>query len=527
MTQTKISRPELFFGLVGPIGVNLEEVASKLEMQLSYYQYDVDVIHITDILKSIDGMHARQHDSLSQRYADLIDGANAYREKFQDPALMAKLAMIRIDERRGANQKIAGPVPQSGARGTAYVIRQLKRPEEIQLLRQIYGKQVFQISAYADPAPRRSRLAQKMRDFDKAKTRQSDFERDALSLINRDENEGSLDYGQRLRDVFPLADVFIDATSAESIRQTMDRFLKIIFGYNFHSPSRDEYGMYIAKSASLRSVDLSRQVGAAIFNRRGEVKVLGCNEVPSPKGGTFWENDDGDNREFIGGEDTNEKFKLRLLSDVLSQLAEIGYVDKKLANLAPRDFLKKVKSDHGIKLDKSLLMMEIIEYGRILHAEMNAITDAARCGIPLENTTLYCTTFPCHLCAKHILSSGIRKVVYIEPYPKIYATELYSKEISLSRSSEYIDGKIVFEPLVGIAPFRYRDFFEKSKRKDENGKASEWQDGSPLPLIEIYNTDYIKIEHGYLLALVDEFKNRQMTLPAWLNTISSNGENTG
>lgn len=56
-----------------------------------------------------------------------------------------------------------------------------------------------------------------------------------------------------------------------------------------------------------------------------------------------------------------------------------------------------------------------------MHAEMFAITDAARRGLSVRDATLYCTTFPCHMCARHIIASGIRKVVYIEPYPKSMA----------------------------------------------------------------------------------------------------------
>ena len=68
---------------------------------------------------------------------------------------------------------------------------------------------------------------------------------------------------------------------------------------------------------------------------------------------------------------------------------------------------------------------EITEYGRMVHAEMNAIADAARLGRPVAGATLYVTTFPCHNCAKHIIASGIARVVFIEPYAKSRAELLY------------------------------------------------------------------------------------------------------
>ena len=48
---------------------------------------------------------------------------------------------------------------------------------------------------------------------------------------------------------------------------------------------------------------------------------------------------------------------------------------------------------------------------RTIHAEQNAICQAARYGIPLENTTLYCTMEPCRVCAMLIISVGVKKVV--------------------------------------------------------------------------------------------------------------------
>jgi cytidine deaminase len=422
---------------------------------------------------------------------------------------MALLSLFQIQKAREKHTQN----PEQPAHGVAYIIRQLKRPEEISLFRELYGKQVFQISAYADPEQRKGRLAAKMRDYDSAKTRISEFEGAALNLVNRDEHEDAVSNGQRLRDVFPLADVFIDATTSDSIRKTIQRFLRVVFGYNFHSPTREEYGMYIAKSASLRSSDLSRQVGAAVFSAEGEVKVLGCNEVPSPSGGTYWEDDQGDSREFKVGLDTNEEFKHRLLSDVIKNFVRAGIMDKRFSMMPTRRFLAVAKRVGKFDLEKQLLMMDLIEYGRIIHAEMNAITDAARKGISLKDGILYCTTFPCHLCAKHIISSGIKKVIYIEPYPKSYAQELYRDEIYLGRTQHQSPERVHFEPFIGIAPFRFRDFFQKGKRKSPSGKAKEWENGEPRPILEIKAEVYPEVETQYLKALVQQFAEKRVGLP--------------
>ena len=79
------------------------------------------------------------------------------------------------------------------------------------------------------------------------------------------------------------------------------------------------------------------------------------------------------------------------------------------------------------KASKNLKSWTCLEFKCIIHAEMSAISDAARKGVAIQGATLYSTTFPCHLCAKHIVASGIKRVVYLEPYPKSYANALHGE----------------------------------------------------------------------------------------------------
>ena len=58
------------------------------------------------------------------------------------------------------------------------------------------------------------------------------------------------------------------------------------------------------------------------------------------------------------------------------------------------------------------------------HAEQNAIIQAARLGISIEGATLYCTHQPCIICAKMIINSGIRRIVYKHGYPDEFALKL-------------------------------------------------------------------------------------------------------
>jgi len=63
------------------------------------------------------------------------------------------------------------------------------------------------------------------------------------------------------------------------------------------------------------------------------------------------------------------------------------------------------------------------ELCRAVHAEQNAIIQAALHGISIEGATLYCTHQPCILCAKMMINARVRKVVYRQSYPDGAALE--------------------------------------------------------------------------------------------------------
>mgnify|MGYP002733405949 FL=1 len=72
-----------------------------------------------------------------------------------------------------------------------------------------------------------------------------------------------------------------------------------------------------------------------------------------------------------------------------------------------------------------------------VHAEQNAIIQAARLGIQLEGATLYCTNKPCVICAKMIINAGISRVVYREGYPDEFSLDLFGEAgVSIDRYDE-------------------------------------------------------------------------------------------
>ncbi len=147
-------------------------------------------------------------------------------------------------------------------------------------------------------------------------------------------------------------------------------------------------------------------------------------------------------------------------------------------------------------------MRDLTEYGRVVHAEMEALLSCARTGRSTVNATLYCTTFPCHNCAKHIVAAGIERVVYVEPYPKSKALEFHDDSIVTSGESA-LDGRglVRFDAFVGIGPRRFFDLFSMQLgssyglvRKDENGQKIEWPFEKSRLRIQMKPTSYLDNE---------------------------------
>lgn len=117
----------------------------------------------------------------------------------------------------------------------------------------------------------------------------------------------------------------------------------------------------------------------------------------------------------------------------------------------------------------------------------------------MRDSTLYSTTFPCHLCARHIVAAGIRRVVYIEPYPKSVAEELYGDSLTVD-AEEQSATKVAFEPFVGVSPSLYGQVFRllPGTRKDARGHVRAWRPGAAEPRLKRFVASYVLIEDKVL-----------------------------
>ncbi|MEM2388154.1 MAG: dCMP deaminase family protein [Candidatus Thermoplasmatota archaeon] len=131
--------------------------------------------------------------------------------------------------------------------------------------------------------------------------------------------------------------------------------------------SYDEYFMEIAKIVSKRSTCLRRNVGAVIVKDK---HILSTGYNGAPKG-----------------------FK---------HCSEVGCLREKL----------------GIKRG------ERHELCRGLHAEQNAIIQAAVFGVAIKDASIYVTDFPCSVCAKMLVNAGIKELIYMNDYPDEFAEKI-------------------------------------------------------------------------------------------------------
>src|SRR5208282_4509621 len=73
----------------------------------------------------------------------------------------------------------------------------------------------------------------------------------ADKLISRDQEEIGNKSGQNTRDSFHHADLFVDTGNPQEMEKSIRRFVELLLGHKFHTPTRDEYAMFHAQAAAL------------------------------------------------------------------------------------------------------------------------------------------------------------------------------------------------------------------------------------------------------------------------------------
>jgi deoxycytidylate deaminase len=471
---TGINEGELIIGIVSTVGTESARIIGPLKDRLKVFGYNVEEIRISSILPDFTGSPSKEY----ERIKHFMESGDNLRRDSDNNAILASGAMQAICEKR-----------ENNSTKTAYILNSLKHPKEVELLRKVYGDGFYLVGIHNDEKRRRRYLT----DDKGLKQAEAD------ELIGIDENE-SIDHGQKTRDTYHLSDFFLNlGKNDDQVKNRLQRFLELIFSHPYKNPTFDEFAMFMAFNSSARSGDLSRQVGAVLC-RDNQIIATGANDVPKSGGGLYWAEvnpntgeicDHVDGKDYTREIDSNKQAQAEIITEIAIKLLDSGVValDKEID-------LRKILKQSKIS--------DLTEFGRIVHAEMDALLSCARAGITTVDSTLYCTTFPCHNCAKHIIASGVKKVLYVEPYPKSRALDFHSESIELNSELDVLpenNSLVTFEPFIGVGPRRFLDLFSmtlgagsKLKRKAKDGAILDWSKSTAPIRTPIIARSYIQIE---------------------------------
>jgi deoxycytidylate deaminase len=468
--------PLLVFGFSGRIGSGVSLIRDKLAQTLMTFGYEPMVIDVSRVILDQvfnqvfhnEAGSSGPAPNIVKRISDLQLRGNRLREEFGNEAI-ASLAVSHVIWPWLENERRREPEPFG--RRVAFMIDSLKHPHEAAFLREIFGAAYYGIGIVTSDSVRLDRL----------KNRKGFTVEDFHNLSEID-GDGDDDHGQKAIKTIIKSDYFVanDHSTKTALPAEIDRILRLIFSVEVETPRLDEYGMYTAASAALRSGCLSRQVGASIIAQSGELLSTGRNDVPQVGGGLYTSESTPDHRCWSRS--------ARCYNDFHKQ--------EMVHNLAV-----KLISELELNVDETVHIKEIlnsqirnlIEFSRAVHAEMDAIVAVAReAKWGLVGATLFCTTFPCHSCARHIIDAGIARVVYLEPYEKSKARDLHADAICDPLLPDE-PGKVPFELYGGVAPRRFAELFASHDRKDSYGALVE-SDSSRIERMPNGAEDVIALE---------------------------------
>jgi len=457
---------ELVIALCGPIGSPHHVVANTLKKRLEeqFGYEECKILRLSDYIKKhSDHDYDKDKRSAFEITQQYIKDGDDLREEY-GCGVLAELAIADISyEREEYRAKGVGQVHKP--RRYCHIINSVKNQEELEVLRLVYGEMLYFVGVFAPISVREKNLEKKGMSLG-----------DIHQLIDQDSGE-EFEHGQTVRDTFPQADLFlrIDKPTETQIEKKINRFLELMLGVKIHTPTTAETAMYLADTAASNSACLSRQVGASITDRDGEILAVGWNDVPKPFGGLYMadlekdpisENDHRCWNKEGGGYCSNDEQKILFADSLIRDVMK--FVEKGKEEEVTKIFMKNTK------------LRGLIEFSRSVHAEMHAIINAGHsAGERIRGGKLYCTTYPCHSCARHIVAAGISEVYYIEPYRKSLATKLHDDAIT---EDEKDNTKVRIIPFEGVAPSRYSAIFRvKPDSRKVDGKFRQINLNTAMP----------------------------------------------
>lgn len=462
---------EIIIGICAPIGSYSTPVIDELESQLKkHYNYQVIRIKLSKFIEDFIDISGDPSPGETRAYSLLkkkIDGGNKLRKDYTNYSILAELAIASIHEKRNQAFDISVGLPDPTdyvSRRVCYIVDSLKNQEELLLLRSVYRGLFYLFSIYSPLKLRKETLIQKGLSNTEVE-----------SIINTDEFENN-EHGQNVRDTFTDADFFIRVGKnyRRSLSSKITRYLNLIFDCDIITPLPHEIAMYQAKSAAHNSGCLSRQVGASITDKDYNVLATGWNDVPKFGGNLYTDRDkENDHRCKIVGNCSNDLKKGQLTSSIVDIVIKSPILQKMMKKGLPPGYLDTELAPSLESLVRnSTKIKDLIEYSRAVHAEMHAIIiGSQQTGSKMAGGTLFCTTYPCHNCARHAILAGINQIYFIEPYKKSLCLTLHDDSIT---ENEREKGKLKILLYDGVGPRRFMKFFNINRsRKQPDGTLSK------------------------------------------------------
>lgn len=452
--------PELVLALCGAVGSGLSEIVELIDENLSRHGYNVhrvkasqliiDAISILIEKKELEADKFQLKDWATEgdRISSLQDMGDFLRGKYGSD-ITSQLFIKKVSANRQSEiseEEVKRGDIHKEQRRVAWILDSLKHPEEVKLLRLVYDKMFSLFGVLCTKDVKTYNLVEQMNISTD----------EANQLIERDKSE-DFSHGQKLTKTLQHGDFFVRNMhyKTDRVSKTIERYIRILIGDHGITPLPSEYAMYLAQSAAFRSGCMSRQVGAAAIDQNGEIISTGFNDVPQEGGGPYTEDSPSDARCFnVTGNKCKNDQKKEKIKQKLIEFSKQHTTEKPLS------------AKQADQLFDFTGLSDLTEYCRAVHAEMDAITGAARKGASLRGATMFVTTFPCHNCAKHIIASGIKEVYYFEPYEKSLATALHEDSITTDKD---IKG-VKFLPFEGVAPRQYQNRFSAQTDRKNNGK---------------------------------------------------------
>ena len=254
---------------------------------------------------------------------------------------------------------------QALQKGENAIIESFRCPGEVDAMRKL--PQFILLAIDADPKIRYTRASSRNSTTDNV-TFEKFIEEEKKEMTSTDP------FKQNLSKCAEMADIFL--LNEGTIKEFEEKLSKMLSfdsqGFLTRRPTWDEAFMRETYLWAARSTCMRRKVGAVISTPDHAMIAQGYNG--SPRG--------------------------------TPNCIDIGFCERQKQNVPSGQMLEKCKA---------------------VHAESNAVINAGRQGKSVQDAILYCTTFPCQICAGIIINSGLKEIIYEADYANPEARESFEK----------------------------------------------------------------------------------------------------